>query len=148
MPTIASFSNNPDIDAQRTSNVSLERVFEDIALHGKLTGTNDISTNKDVAAVRASVKNLVLTNFHERPFQPFLGGNLFALLFEPINPFTTFTIQTEVMRVLSEYEPRIKDIKVKVTPKEEQNYFFIDVYFTVKNSNQETSVQLKLTRIR
>ena len=43
----------------------------------------DIIPLKDNAAVKNAVRNLLLTNFFERPFQPTVGANLRGLLFEP-----------------------------------------------------------------
>ena len=35
--------------------------------------TNDVNVVEDVISVKRAVKNLVQTNFYERPFQPELG---------------------------------------------------------------------------
>ena len=50
------------------------RKFSDIDLNfTRNTITSDIIKVEDVIAVKRSVKNLVQTNFYERPFQPELG---------------------------------------------------------------------------
>ena len=69
--------------------VSRKKGYRDLDLSLKrhpLTGK--INTLKDDAAVKNAVKNLVLTNFFERPFQPSLGANLRGLLFEPADGVT------------------------------------------------------------
>ena len=50
--------------------------------------TNDIIKVEDVIAVKRAVKNLVQTNFYERPFQPELGCGVRELLFENFTPMT------------------------------------------------------------
>ena len=44
--------------------------------------TNDVLSLKNEAAIKESVKNIVLYNFHEKPFNPMFGGNVIGLLFE------------------------------------------------------------------
>ena len=75
---------------------------------------NDISPLRDIDAVRQSVKNLVLTNFFERPFHPELGSNVTALLFEPADQFTGIAIRDEIQKVVEEFEPRVNNVVVQV----------------------------------
>ena len=48
--------------------------------------TNDVTRIEDIDAVKRSVKNLVQTNFYERPFHPELGCGIRELLFENYTP--------------------------------------------------------------
>ena len=50
--------------------------------------TNDVNVVEDVIAVKRSLRNLIQTNFYERPFQPDLGCGVRELLFEPFTPLT------------------------------------------------------------
>ena len=50
------------------------RAFRDIDLDfTRNVVTNDVTVVEDVIAVKRSVRNLVQTNYYERPFQPELG---------------------------------------------------------------------------
>ena len=40
------------------------------------------------AAIKNAIRNLLITNFYERPFQDDLGANLRGLLFEPAGVLT------------------------------------------------------------
>ena len=51
--------------------------------------TNDVKVVEDVVAIKRSVRNLVQTNFYERPFQPELGCGIRELLFENFTPMTS-----------------------------------------------------------
>ena len=42
---------------------------------------------------KRSVRNLVNTNFYERPFHPELGSGVRQLLFEPFTPVTSIFIK-------------------------------------------------------
>ena len=70
--------------------------------------TNDVVKIEDVDAVKRSVKNLVQTNFYERPFHPELGCGIRELLFENFTPLTGIFIRRKVQEVLDNYEPRAR----------------------------------------
>ena len=65
--------------------------FTDFSRHAQ-TGELNKKTNEN--AVKQSVRNLLLTNKGERLFQPTVGSNLKALLFENASPFINFTFST------------------------------------------------------
>ena len=71
-------------DSQTTSSSKRNsRKFRDFDLDfSRNAVTNDINTIEDVISVKRSLKNLIQTNFYERPFQPELGCGIRELLFE------------------------------------------------------------------
>ena len=78
----------------KSSVVSRKRGFSDLNL--KLTKhpiRKDIIPLKDDAAIKNAVKNLLISNFYERPFQPTLGANLRGLLFEPVGVLTNIELR-------------------------------------------------------
>ena len=44
--------------------------------------SEDVAVKTNENAIRQSIRNLLMTNRGERPFQPDLGGNITAMLFE------------------------------------------------------------------
>ena len=85
------------------------RPFRDIDLDfGRNAITNDVNVVEDVIAIKRSVRNLIQTNFYERPFQPELGCGIRELLFEPFTPMTKVFLQRKIEEVLINYEPRIQ----------------------------------------
>lgn len=136
-------------DGVRPVNVAISPIYSDLDLRLFRTGTNDISPLTDINAVKNAVKNLVLTNFNDRPYQPQLGSNVRALLFEPANAFTAYAIKEEIGRVLEEYEPRINKVVVDVTANLDSNEFLVTIQFnilTIVNSNVEVSFYLSRLR--
>jgi len=84
------------------------RPFRDIDLDfGRNAITNDVNVVEDVIAIKRSVRNLIQTNFYERPFQPELGCGIRELLFENFTPMTKVFLQRKIEEVLINYEPRI-----------------------------------------
>ena len=69
-----------------TVNIETERVFRDLDLNFAIHPIRkDINTHVNEFAVINSVKNLVLLNHYEKPFQPEIGSNIRRLLFENID---------------------------------------------------------------
>ena len=65
------------------------RRFRDIDLDFTRNAvTNDVNVVEDVIAVKRSVRNLIQTNFYERPFQSRIRLWCRELLFEPFTPMT------------------------------------------------------------
>ena len=108
------------------------RKFSDIDLNfTRNTITSDIIKVEDVIVVKKSVKNLVQTNFYERPFQPELGCGVRELLFENFTPMTKVFLEKKIQEVLLNYEPRIDLQSVKVDDDQDNNRLVVDIYFYV-----------------
>ena len=99
---------NYDASQTNKSNQSV-RTFKDLNLDfARNTVTNDVVKIEDVEAIKRSVRNLVNTNFYERPFHPELGCGVRQLLFEPFTPVTSIFIKRKVEEVITNYEPRAR----------------------------------------
>jgi phage baseplate assembly protein W len=128
---------------------TLKKIFTDIDMtFTKHPGKGDIVLSYDDQSVIRSVRNLLLTNFYERPFQPKLGSNINRLLFENISPVTAHAIEQEISNVISNFEPRatISDINVDAVP--DNNAFYVRVTFFIGNNTTPTAVNLLLERNR
>jgi len=108
----------------------------------------DIQSVKDLDAVKQAVKNLVLTNFGERPFHPEIGSNVTALLFEPADNFTAMAIKEQILQVLVQFEPRTSHHTVEVTDNSERNAYEITIGFNVIFSRQREEINFYLQRLR
>lgn len=103
----------------------------DINLQGVgVSGFKKLFPLTDVDAIKSSVKNLVLTNVYDRPFQPELSSNLTALLFENAGPVTQMRIKYEIERVIKQHEPRVKDVAVSVNDDHERNAYSVTIQFS------------------
>ena len=110
--------------------------------------TNDVNIVEDVVAVKRALKNLVQTNFYERPFQPELGCGIRELLFEPFTPMTKVFLQRKIEEVLINYEPRINLQNVAVDDDQDKNRLVVDIYFYVVGVPGPQVVQTFLQRVR
>lgn len=124
-------------------------LFSDLSLPFSLhPNTMDIRPITDLNAIRAAVKNLVLTNFGERPFHPEIGSNVTGLLFENADFFTAASMRDEIHRVLNRYEPRIDNVVVQVFDDMDRNAFRVNIGFQITESSISQEVSFYLTRIR
>ena len=110
--------------------------------------SNDVVKIEDVNAVKRSVRNLVNTQFYERPFHPELGCGARDLLFENYTPMTGMFIKRKIEEVLTNYEPRAKLTSVNVQEQEDRNGIDVAVNFYVLNLPNPVTVTTTLQRIR
>ena len=106
----------------------------------------NVLTNAD--AVARSVKNLVLTNKGERPYQPFLGCDVRNRLFELAEEFTEDEIVENIEDVINEYEPRAELIDVVANVRPDQNSMDVKIKFRVINTTATSTINLVLEKVR
>ena len=137
-------------DSQIQSNSTRNsRKFRDIDLDfSRNAVTNDVNVVEDVIAIKRAVKNLVQTNFYERPFQPELGCGIRELLFEPFTPMIKIFLQRKLEEVLINYEPRIQLQNVTVDDDQDHNRLVVDIYFYIVGVPGPQSVSTFLQRVR
>lgn len=117
--------------------------------------TGDVSVKTDANAINQSLKNLILTMYYERPFQSNLGSLVNQLLFEPITPILPSTLQRAIEQVIRNFEPRVslKEINIQINSggegrSVEENGVFIEIYYTILQTQEIQTVNLFLERTR
>lgn len=129
--------------------MATNKLYSDIDLtFRRKPATGDLALVYDVQAVIRSVKNLLFTNFYERPFNSSIGSSLNNLLFEPLSPLTASQIEDEISRVLNNFEPRVSVDYIKAIAMVDDNSFNITISVYVANSTQPTAINLILKRSR
>jgi len=136
-------------DLSKARVVARKKGFRDLDLSLKIHPIRkDVIALKDDNAIKNAVRNLLVSNFFERPFQPSLGANLRGLLFEPAGGITEMNLKENIERVLIRHEPRIEVIQVIVNNMEDQNAYNCVVVFKIKENDTEDSVEIVLRRLR
>lgn len=119
------------------------QTFKDLNItFKKHPNTDDLVVVKDDAAIKQAIKNLLLTNVGERPFQPALGSKIPRLLFEPLDFISSSMIKDEIRRVIGEYEPRVELVNVKCEPNSNEDGY--DVEFDVRIIGRDDAIALEL----
>lgn len=119
--------------------------------HANLTpvpGKADLARKVNEEAVKQSIRNLVLTNKGERPFQPQIGCDVRKLLFENATPMTLSAIQDVIESTITNYEPRCNLISVDVSGNIDSNELNVTIVFSLINSDNIVNFSLILNRIR
>lgn len=110
--------------------------------------TNDVVAKTGNEAVKRSIRNLVFTNYYDRPFRSYIGGNVRRLLFENVDPFTANNLEDEIRGVIEKFEPRVKSIIVRVSADLDRNGFNVNLQYVIKNREEPVITTIFLERVR
>jgi len=95
------------------------------------------------------VRNLVNTNFYERPFHPEIGSNIRASLFEPVSPIIAEMLSKHVEDLINNFEPRVELASVTAFGDIDNNQYNITIEFYLLNSPDGLQeINLFLQRLR
>ena len=132
-----------------TIDINSTRTFRDLDLNFTIHPIRkDINTHKNEYAIINSVKNLVLTNHYERPFQPEIGSNIRRLLFENVDAITAAQIEREITETVENFEPRVQVSKVTAAADPDNNGYKVTLEFFVINNANPITINFFLERIR
>ena len=138
-------------DAQGQNDISRNvRQYKDLDLFfDKKNVSKDITKLTDIAAVKRSIRNLVLTNHYEKPFHPEIGSGVRDMLFEPMSALTAHVLTRKIEDVIENFEPRAKIIGVSAQPNLDRNEYRVTINFFVLNAPTElVDLTLFLERLR
>ena len=124
------------------------KLFSDIDLTLAIKPSGEVYKKTDAAAVKQAVKNLLLTNHYEKPFQPFFGGDLNNLLFELVDNDTAFEIEETVKEAVTRFEPRALVTNVIANLQPDANSMSVTINFQVVNTEELVTLETTLTRLR
>ena len=131
--------------------------------------TNDVVLKYDLQAVTRSIRNLILTNFYERPFHPELGCGIRGLLFENYSPLMSVFLKRKIEEVLINHEPRINLTSIVINDDDFQsrnanvdiegvrevssniadhNRLEVEIHFNIIGEVMNQSVKVNLRRLR
>ena len=127
---------------------SQKRIYNDIDLSFAKRTTGDIFKKTDANAIKQSIKNIVMTNKYEKPFNPYFGGNLISFLFGLDTDFDEEDIKDRIISSVSNFEPRASIVNVKSIISSDFNSIDIDIIFTILATQETESLNISLTRLR
>jgi phage baseplate assembly protein W len=134
-----------------TVNSKLQEKFTDFMSTFEVNpDTGDLYRNINDFSVRESLKNLILTDLGERPFQPSIGGNIYRNLFNLVDEKLVLDMKKNIEIVIHNHEPRVVLRDLSVVPDYDHNQVTITIFYSTINSPgvvQELPVTL-LTRVR
>lgn len=110
--------------------------------------SKDFMVLENTKSVKQSILNLLSTAYGERLFQPNIGGSLRTLLFEPIDPLSTFEMKDRIITTIRNHEPRVSSLTVDVISDPDTNSYQVAVEFSLAFNGQKDRVTTVLERIR
>ena len=126
-----------------------ERQYTDIDLAFKVKpSSGELYKKTDAAAVKQSVKTLVMTNLLEKPFRPNFGGNIRAQLFELADRGKSSVLKRNIIDNIQVFEPRAKVLDVVVNVQPDSHSLDVTIKFRVVNTEEEVEFSTTLARLR
>lgn len=110
--------------------------------------SNDVVRKFGDDAIKRSIRNLIFTNYYERPFRSFIGSGARQMLFENANPLTATFLEGAIRDVINKFEPRVSVLKVSVTVDLDRNGFNAELQYVIKNREQPIITSIFLERVR
>jgi len=134
----ANYLNLSDDEARKVRKARLEQTeFRDLNLQFlNNPNTGDVAIKTGSNAVKQAIKNLILTDKFERPFNPGIGSRIKDLLFEPNDIITEKLIEDEITSVINNQEPRAQLLGVSVKSEREGFGYDVKIVFSVVNENE------------
>lgn len=135
---------------QNTSAIitSRSRLFRDIDLSFTAKPNGEIFVKRDAAAVTQALKNLIQTNFYEKPFQPFFGANIRAMLFELVDDDSEEELAEQIIKTINAYEPRARLLSLDVDINPDQNSLRVKIEYQVINTEEIITFTTNVARLR
>ena len=122
--------------------------YSDIDLSFANKPSGDIFKKQHAAAVKQAVRNLLMTNFSEKPFLPRYGGNLNSFLFSLNTEVDELALEEKIIETIEVFEPRASVTNVQVISVDHRNEITVTVTFQVLSTNETITTDISLTRLR
>lgn len=110
--------------------------------------TGDVVRKTGPDAIKRSVRNLILTNFYDRKFRHGIGSNAQKILFDSANVLTATFLENAIKEVVSNHEPRVQLLDVKVQFDYDNNGYNVGLAYIILNRNIPVTTTIFLERIR
>lgn len=127
---------------------SRNKLYSDIDLTFAKRPSGDVYKKTDAAAVKQSIKNLMLTNIGEKPFNPYFGGGLSDLLFELADNDLNILLEDQIIAAIENWEPRAKLISIVPNIQPDNNTARVKIVFQILNTSEEVVFETTVARLR
>lgn len=110
--------------------------------------TGDVVKKTGPDAVIRAIRNLVLTNFYDRPFHSNIGSSAQKLLFENVNNMTARLLEQVIAETITNFEPRASVLAVHAFVSPDDNGYDVKILIGINNRPEPYQVTVFLERIR
>jgi len=120
--------------------------YSDIDFNFAKAANGDVSRKFDSNAIKQSLRNLVLSNYYERPFRPSLGANLNDILFSNFSQGILGELRTDIIRLINEAEPRVTLLEVLTGFNETTSTLSVSITYNYLDS--EDTIDITIERVK
>lgn len=106
--------------------------------------TGDLTLVTGSRAIIQSLRNIVLTSFGERGFEPDFGSGVKSMLFENAGPAVTTAISDHIKTAISNYEKDVEIVNINVIWDDQDQGYSVDIYYTELNNPQTLVLNVSL----
>jgi phage baseplate assembly protein W len=110
--------------------------------------TKDVVKRTGNAAIIGALRNLILTNYYEKPFSPTYGARIRGLLFENVSFIIANAMETEIRSVVENFEPRVQITTVRVQADPENHRYAVSIIFYIDNTESPITINMFLEKVR
>ena len=110
--------------------------------------SGDIVRFVNEQAVIRSIKNLILTDRGERPYQPLLGSNVRKMLFELSGTGSGDEIIGLIKETIERHEPRAKILDIQGNDDPDNNAISVSITIMILNKQDPINFSVTIQRVR
>jgi len=103
---------------------------------------------KNAAAITGALKNLILTNRYERPYEPTFGSDIQNRLFENFDAVEAINLEEDIRLAIENHEPRVEVQDVTVIGGLDNNTVSVNVVFFIVNEAEPQELKIQIERTR
>lgn len=132
-----------------TGSIRRAEFYSDIANNfAKTPVGNQLARVVNEKSINQALKNLIFTNFGERPFQPYIGSDIYKSLFENNVQEHLDRIEYAIETCINNSERRINLQKVDVSSGSTENEIKITITYNTINNPEPTTFEYIFKRVR
>lgn len=131
-----------------TDNKKTELYSDFLTSFSKTPVGNQLAKVVNERSINQSLKNIILTDFGERLFQPGIGSNIRAMLFENNIESNLSTIEFYISQSISINEPRVNLLEINLSTGTSEHELVIDIIYTTINSPEPITFNYIFRRVR
>ncbi|QPB12406.1 baseplate wedge subunit [Providencia phage PSTCR6] len=122
---------------------NINLLYSDLEPSMNINWDKDVQQTVGARSVKMSLLGIIITKKGSRPFDPDFGCDISSQLFETMSPLIVDTIERNITLAIRNYEPRISQLYVQVTPLYDSNEIIVEVRFSIVD-NPDVLEQIKL----
>lgn len=106
--------------------------------------TGDLAVVTGSKAILQSIRNIVLTSFNERGYEPDFGSGVRSLLFENNGVSTVNLIKDHITTAIANYEPDVEVVGVDVVWEDTDQSYSVSIHYTELNNPDVITASISL----